>query len=184
MRMNRANAQLLIIDIQEKLVPAVLDHEQLIATASRLIAIARRLEVPITVSEQYPRGLGPTVQPVKEALGNAAVFIDKMHFSCVREDGLRARFEALREGGRDQIVVAGMEAHVCVAQTVLDLLEADFQVFIVADAVSSRRARDAETALRRLEAQGAVPVTSEMVMFEWLDKAGTPEFRELQRLIK
>jgi nicotinamidase-related amidase len=184
MRMNRDNAHLLIIDIQEKLAPAVVDHEPLIAAAARLITIARRLDVPVTVSEQYPRGLGATVTPVRHALGNGAVVIDKVHFSCLREERLRHRFEALRADGRDQIVVAGMEAHVCVAQTVLDLLAEGFQTFVVADVVSSRGQRNIDIALRRLEAQGAVLVSGEMVMFEWLDKAGTAEFKELQQLIK
>jgi isochorismate hydrolase len=184
MRMERDNAHLLIIDIQEKLVPAVVEAEPLIAAASRLIAIARRLDVAITVSEQYPRGLGPTVAPVREALGNAAAVLDKVHFSCMRDEKLRQRMHTLRAGGRNQVVIAGMETHVCVMQTALGLLADGYEVFIAADAVSSRSARDIEFALRRMEAAGAALVTGEMVTFEWLDKAGTPEFKELQQLIK
>ncbi len=183
MRINREHSQLLIIDIQEKLVPTVLHQEALIANTGRLIEAARRLGIPLTVSEHYPRGLGATVPALKEQFGNEAAVLDKVHFSCLREPNLRARLETMKAEGRHQVIVAGMEAHICVTQTVLDLLEEDFQSFVVADAVSARAAESIDLALERLRQAGCSAVNFEMVLFEWLDQAPTPEFKDLQRLV-
>lgn len=184
MRLNRQSSQLLIIDVQEKLAPAVVEPERLFGVTGRLIQIAKRLNVPITVSQQYPQGLGATVAPLKEMIGNEGVFLDKTHFSCLGDDNLRRHLQQLRRNGRNQVVVTGMETHVCVAQTVLDLKQHGFDTFVVADAVSSRTKESRGLALERLRGAGAVIIDSEMVLFEWLEKAGTPEFRELHRLIK
>ncbi|MDX2265322.1 MAG: hydrolase [Hyphomicrobiales bacterium] len=184
MRIERDRSQLLIIDVQERLAPAVLEHEGVIAMSGKLIAAAKAVGAPITVSEQYPRGLGPTVAPLHEAIGNEGAFIEKTHFSCLREAPLRQRIEMLRAEGRDQVIVAGMEAHICVAQTVLDLAEEGFHAFAVADAMSSRAAQSRDLALQRMRHAGAPSVTVEMVIFEWLDRAGTPEFKALQALVK
>lgn len=184
MRIESGRSQLLIIDVQEKLAPAVLGHEAVIETAGKLVAAAKALGAPITVSEQYPRGLGPTVAPLRDSVGDGGAFIEKTHFSCLREAPLRQRIETLRAEGRDQVIVAGMEAHICVAQTVLDLVEEGFHAFAVADAMSSRTAESRELALQRMRHAGAPSVTAEMVIFEWLDRAGTPEFKALQALVK
>lgn len=184
MRMARNASQLLVIDMQEKLLPAVASAARIEAACVRLLTAARRLGAPITLSEQYPKGLGPTVAPIRDGAGNEAVVMDKLHFSCLADEGLRTRLTALRETGRRQIVVAGVEAHVCVAQTALDLAEAGFTVHVAADATASRSEESRALALARLRQAGCAIVDSEMVLFEWLERAGTPEFKALQQLIK
>lgn len=180
MRLERARSQLLIVDVQEKLLPAVDGPDEVLAMCQRLVHFAKRLDVPITVSEQYPRGLGPTVAPLKDKIGNDARYMSKTHFSCLRDEALHDHLHALRKDGFNQVVVGGMEAHVCVAQTVIDLEAEGFEAFVVADAISSRKPSSRELALARLARDGVDVVNSEMVMFEWLDRAGTPEFKDLQ----
>lgn len=184
MRLERSRAQLLIVDVQERLLPAMAEPDRVLAGCERLIRAARRLDIPITLSEQYPKGLGPTVAPLREAVGAAGLVLEKVEFSCRRNATIARELGAMRSGGRDQTVVCGIEAHVCVTQTVLDLLADGAPVAVVADAVGSRRPASAELALRRLAAAGADIVDTEMVIFEWLDRAGTPEFKELQGLVK
>jgi nicotinamidase-related amidase len=183
-RMQRERSQLLLVDLQERLVPAIEGHEEIVKAAARLVAYARRLGVPVTASEQYPKGLGPTLAAIKTALGNEAVTLEKVEFSCVANAGLAARLDALKSDGRSQVVVAGVEAHVCVAQTVLDLVAKGFEVFVAADAAGSRRAASRTLALTRVQSAGAVIVDSEMAAFEWLERAGTAEFRDVQALLK
>ncbi len=184
MLLNRAGSQLLIVDVQEKLLPAIHEKDRVLANCDRLLAYAKRLGVPITLSEQYPQGLGSTVEPLRTNAGNDAMVFSKVAFSCMRDATLQDHLIAHRRAGRGQVVVAGIETHVCVAQTVLDLLEEGFAVFVVADAVGSRTASSRRLALQRLARTGAEVVDNEMVMFEWLEKAGTPEFKELQALLK
>jgi nicotinamidase-related amidase len=148
------------------------------------VQIANRLGVPVTVSQHYPKGLGPTIAPLRAELGPDAAIFDKMHFSCLRNPALHQRFDALRDHGRGQVVVAGIEAHVCVCQTVLDLLVEGYEVYLAADAISSRSPHSRELAINRVRQAGGYIVDSEMVMFEWLDKAGTPEFKDLIGLLK
>jgi nicotinamidase-related amidase len=184
MLMHRDRSHLLIVDVQEKLAPAVQNPEALTQRIRFLSSCATRLGVPITISEQYPRGLGPTIAPILEKTGNAAIRLDKTEFSCLRNPGLKHRFETLREQKRGQVVVCGMEAHVCVLQTALDLHGAGYDVFVPADAISSRAETSKEAALHRMRDLGCTVVDAEMVMFEWLGEANTEEFKELQRLIK
>lgn len=171
---------LLVVDIQSGLAPVVTAPDKLIANAALLLTAARRLDVPILASEQYPRGIGHTVDAVSELLPAGSV-VEKVHFSCLQDDGYVAR---LRELNRPQAVIAGIEAHVCVLQTAEDLLSADREVFVVADATSSRNPDNHRAALERLACAGARIVTTEMVVFEWLGKAGTPEFKDVIPLIK
>ncbi len=177
MLLRAERSALLVVDVQARLVPAISEGERVIANCAWLIGVARELDVPVRVSEQYPKGIGPTVEEVRRLVEDAEV-LEKTHFSCGAEPDCR---EALLELGREQIVVCGVEAHVCVLQTVLDLLELDKRVFVVADAVSSRRPADAECALRRMRQGGAEIVTREMVAFEWLHKAATDRFRKISR---
>lgn len=183
-KLQRERSQLLLIDLQERLVPAIDGHDAVVATAERLVRYARRLSVPITISEQYPKGLGPTVIRLIEAAGNAAARLDKVEFSCLANSGLAVHLGSIQAKGRDQVVVAGVEAHVCVLQSVLDLLGGRYEVFLAADAVGSRAASSRALAIDRLRDAGATIVDNEMVMFEWLERAGTPEFKELQGLLK
>lgn len=184
MLLARDKSQLLIIDVQEKLLPAMSDQKQVVERCVLLVRAARTLDVPITFSEQYPRGLGPTVEPLREALGYAGSVIEKVEFSCLKNAPLRERLHELRRQGRPQVIIGGTEAHVCVAQTAIDLEEQGFETFVVADVVASRSKTSRRLALARLLKAGADVVDSEMVVFEWLGKAGTTEFKELLALVK
>lgn len=180
----RHRAQLLVIDVQEKLAPHIVDGELAVANCERLVRYARHLDVPVTITEHYPNGLGATVASLRDAAGNEAPCFEKIAFSCWRDDAIRDRIEGLSRGGRDQIVIAGMEAHVCVGQTVLDLRTENRDVFLVADAVGSRDARVRDLAIERFRAAGATIVAQEMIAFEWLGRGDDPAFKDLIRLIK
>lgn len=184
MRIDRRRSQLMIIDVQEKLAPHIEGGAAAAANCGRLIRYARRLGVPITITEQYPKGLGPTVPALREAAGNEVPCLEKIAFSCWRDEVIRNRIEMLTTDGRDQIVIGGMETHVCVGQTVLDLLAASRNVFLVADAVGSREARVRDLALERYRQDGARIVAQEMVGFEWLDRGDDPAFKDLIAIIK
>lgn len=177
MRLTADQSCLLVIDIQQRLAPATRDPDGVVRNTAILLAAARRLGVPSLTSEQYPRGLGPTLDTVPKA----DAVVEKISFSCAGEPAWMGRFRAF---GRGQAVVCGMEAHVCVLQTVLDLLAQGTRVFVVADAVTSRRDDSKAVALDRMAREGAVIVTTEMVVFEWLARADVPAFRELSALIK
>ena len=167
---------LLVVDLQEKMLPAIADCETLLANATWLIRAARRIGVPIAAVEQYPQGLGPLVPKVRELIGAGAIAA-KNHFSCVAA-GCLSRLPGCE---RAQIVVIGAEAHVCVLQSVLDLRALGKEVFVVADAVGSRKPADKELALARMRDHGIHIVSREMVAFEWLRQAGTDTFREISR---
>jgi nicotinamidase-related amidase len=184
LRMNRKMSQLILIDIQDKVLPAIGDAARLTGILAKLVKFARRLDVPITVTEHYPLGLGATVEALRRELVADTPILQKQHFSCLGDEALRYHFEDLRDQGRGQAVIAGIEAHVCVAQTALDLIVDGYQVFIVADAVASRATESRDIALHRLRQAGAAIVNSEMVLFEWLAMSGTPEFKDLHPLIK
>jgi nicotinamidase-related amidase len=183
MLLSRDTSQLLIIDVQTKLLPAMSD-QRVVERCIRLVRAAKALGVPITISEQYPQGLGPTVDALREALGTAGSVMTKVEFSCAKNAPLRERLLELRRRGRPQVVIGGMEAHVCVGQTAIDLEGEGFDVFVAADAVSSRAKASRRLALARLLKTGADVVNSEMVVFEWLGRADTAEFRELLTLVK
>ncbi|MDR1994074.1 hydrolase [Azonexus sp.] len=176
----RDNSLLLIVDIQEKLAPAIHDADTVATNSVRLLRASAQLAVPAFVSEQYVRGLGPSLAAIREAAGHAR-FFEKTHFSCAAEPGV---LDLLRTADRRQVILTGTETHVCVLQTACGLLEAGFQVFLVADASSSRTPASHNAAVERLRALGAQVVTTEMVLFEWLHRAGTDEFRALLPLIK
>ncbi len=168
---------LLLIDLQERLVPVIHDHDAVVARAVRLAEAAQLLGVPVRATEQNPAGLGPTVAPLK---AYPQAVLAKMTFSAAEDPG----FPALLPAGVAQVVVAGCEAHVCVLQTVLGMIRPGHHVFVVADAVGSRDPADKAAALDRASRNGAEVVTSEMVLFEWLRDARHPKFREVQKLLK
>ena len=172
---------LLAIDVQERLLPAMADPVAVEQGAARLMRAARRLGVPMLVTEQYPRGLGPTV-PGLAALASPEETLEKIHFSCAAEPSVQARLALMAP--RRQAVLCGIEVHVCVLQSALGLAAAGWSVAVVEDATSSRRPDDRAAGLRRLAASGVVVVTAEMVLFEWLGRAGTDAFRDVQKLIK
>jgi nicotinamidase-related amidase len=175
----RDASRLLIVDMQEKLLPLIASADRVIANCSRLIDGAKLFGVPVFATEQYPKGLGSTVHPLVERLVAPPA---KLRFSCA--EVLDWGTAAEQTDQRHQIVVAGIEAHVCVLQTVIDLLAAGFQVFVPADAVASRGDLDRQFALERLTGCGATIVTTESVLFEWCEVSGTPEFKQISQLIK
>jgi len=167
---------LLVVDLQAGLLPVISGREAVLATARKLLGAAGELDVPCVLSEQYPAGLGHTHPAVLEAARYATI-VSKMHFSCVAEGCLDDTSLAARE----QIVVCGTEAHVCVLQTVLGLISRGKQVFVVADAVGSRSDENKQLALARMRDAGASIVSAEMVIFEWLKVAGTETFRRIHK---
>jgi nicotinamidase-related amidase len=175
-------SQLVLIDIQDRLLPAMADEGSVVRHAAILVEAARRLRVPITATEQYPRGLGPTVGALRERFAGDVFVAPKLAFSALRDTTVAERLAS--EAGRRQLVIAGVEAHVCVLQSALDAVAAGYGVFVVRDAVSSRAAVSVETALGRLMQAGASVVTTEMVLFEWLGVAGTEDFKALSALIR
>lgn len=177
--LSRDASRLLIIDLQERLLAAMPDATAVLDGCLLLVQAARRLGVPVHATEQYPRGLGPTVEPLRGLVGGAAV--EKLRFSAA---GCFEWGAAAGDTDRPQVVLAGIEAHVCVLQTALDLMACGFRVSVVVDAVASRHPRDAQVALDRLRDQGATLTTAESVLFEWCEAAGTPEFKELSAWVK
>jgi nicotinamidase-related amidase len=177
--LSRDESRLLIIDVQEKLVPVIAQRTELVANCGRLIAAANLFQVPIFATEQYPKGLGPTIPQLADQLPPR---IEKLEFSCL--NCLNWGMSTDDSTGRFKVVVAGVETHVCVQQTVFDLLSYGYRVYVVADAVGSRRPLDKQFALQRLASFGAIVTTTESVLFEWCERAGTPEFKEISRLVK
>jgi nicotinamidase-related amidase len=174
---DRDRTTLLVIDFQQRLMPAIDGAGQIVANAGRLITAARKLGVSAVVTEQNPKGLGPTVPELAvEGLPTLA----KMEFDATRAAGF---FELLPKDRLD-IVVTGCEAHVCVLQTVLGLIDGGHKVHVVRDAIGSRRAESKDTAIERMRGHGAGIVTAEMVLFEWLGTAADPHFREISVLIR
>jgi nicotinamidase-related amidase len=178
--LDRKRSVLVLIDVQERLFPHVYEHSHLLARIDLLLFAANLLEVPLLLTEQYPKGLGSTIEEIRKAVPEAQP-LTKMDFSCVPAPGFKERLSSLH---RDQIVVAGIETHICVAQTALDLASQGEKVFVVADATSSRRLFDAQIALQRLDRSGLTVTTAEAVVFEWLRRAGTDEFKALQPKLK
>jgi nicotinamidase-related amidase len=170
--LERSRATLIVVDVQEGFRPYA-SFERVARACAKLLSAARILDVPRLVSEQYPKGLGHTAPEV--GLEDEPL-IEKTVFSAARAEGFDL-------GQRDQAIVCGIETHVCVSQTVHDLLDRGLQVHVPADAVGSRHAVDYERGLERLERAGAVVSTVESVLFELLERAGTPEFKAVQKLV-
>lgn len=168
---------LAVIDIQSRLMPAIANGEAVIANTERLLKSARLLEIPRLFTEQYPAGLGHIETTL--AIQDDEPVLEKMTFDACRTLGAEKLM-----AGRQQLVVAGCESHVCVLQTVLGLLDAGKKVFVVSDAVGSRLSDNRHAALHRMAAHGAELVTTEMVIFEWLGSAEHPQFRDVLQLVK
>jgi nicotinamidase-related amidase len=178
--LNPASTALLIIDIQERILPVIHNHQNVVQNTLKLIKGFKVMNLPIYYTEQYPKGLGATSSELKNELADA-VYFDKMSFSCF---GAGELFDRFKEGNHSQIVVAGVETHVCVQQTVLDLLENNFQVNVAADAVSSRRKTDYKFALERIRHHGAEITTHESVLFELLNVCSTDTFKQVSKIVK
>jgi len=173
---DRATSALLVVDFQSRLMPAIEDGAAVVANARRLLAAAGLLEVPVMFTEQNAGGLGATVPGLDPAAHGPV--LPKMTFDACRDGGLA------KLPDRPDLIVAGCEAHVCVLQTVLGLLDAGRRVYVVQDALGARRAESKSVALQRMERHGAEIVTTEMVIFEWLATAEHPRFRAALALLK
>jgi nicotinamidase-related amidase len=178
--LQRSQSSLLIVDVQERLTPVMTDPRRVIHNCHVLIRSARRLGIPVLASEQYPKGLGATVVDLREEMP-AGDILAKTHFSAAADPQILARIEA---SGRRQVAIAGIESHVCVLQTAIDLAARGFQPAVVMDACASRRADSEQMAWGRLRQEGVPLVSVEMALFEWLHQAGSPEFKELSTLIR
>ncbi len=176
--MGRSDTALLVIDAQQRLMPQILEPARIVWNIGRLIDGARILGLEVVATEQYPRGLGPTVPELADRLGPLP---SKLAFSCGECAEL---FSRLADAGRHKILLAGVEAHVCVMQTALDLMHDGFRVYVAVDAIGSRSEQDFQTALRRMESLGVTLTTTESALFEWCEVAGTPEFKEISRLVR
>jgi nicotinamidase-related amidase len=176
--MGREDSALLVIDLQEKLVEIIPDRKRIVWNVRRLLDAAKTLGVAIAGTEQYPDRLSPTVPEIKERIGGAP---DKLCFSA----GVCGEiFERWKNDGRYRVLVCGIETHVCVLQTALDLAAAGFETYVAVDATGARHSVDHETALRRMEAAGVILTTTEMAFFEWCRTAEAPEFKAISALAK
>lgn len=178
--LKRDKSLLVIVDIQERLAVAMTEKERVVVNTLHLIESARLLGLPLLITEQYPKGLGPTLPEVRNAVQTYAP-IEKITFSCCGE---KFFMEAVQETEKKQIILIGMETHVCVLQTCIDLLQADYDVHVVADAVCSRTDANYRTALEYMRDAGAVITCTETVLFQLLVKAGTEEFKAISKRIK
>jgi len=174
------NTLTLAIDFQDRMVPLIHENEELVRKTSIFLKGCRILDVPIITTQQYTKGLGGTIPAIMESLGEFE-HVEKITFSCYRNDEFK---EKLKESGRTDIVVTGIEAHICVQQTVLDLLDAGFSVYVLADCISSRFGTDRKFAMKRMAQAGAVLTTMESVLFELLVSADHPKRKEISNLVK
>jgi nicotinamidase-related amidase len=183
MLVEASQSTLLLVDMQERLLPAMTGGAEAEARCAILLKAAKALGVPVTVSEQYPKGLGHTVPRLAAEIGNAPVF-EKLAFSCWKDQPLKTHLIDHHERGRPLVILAGIESHVCVMQTAADLSAGGFGVLAVADAMASRVPASHALALERMRQHGVQVVNTEMVVFELLGQAGTAEFKALSALVR
>lgn len=177
--LNKESTSLLIIDIQEKLVPVMKYNDQVINNTKILINAAKQMDMPIICTQQYPKGLGSTVSELSGLLDDAKVF-DKNSFTAYTDEVK----EALKSTGKNKVLITGMETHVCVFQTVRDLLNDGYEVFVIKDAVASRTKMNYRNGLDLMDRMGAVITNTETAVFDLLKVSGTPEFKVMSKLIK
>ncbi len=174
------NSLLLLIDVQEKLV-AMLEKNTVVKKSNTLLKTANILGIPAIITEQYPQGLGKTVDFVAEHIKDSTVVFEKSSFSAVKDEGF---LDKIKSFGKKQIIVGGIEAHICVHQTVADLIENDFEVYVVKDACASRKKDDFKSGIKLMEQNGAKITATEAVLFELLKSSKHPNFKEIQALVK
>ncbi len=178
--LDRDDSVLVVVDIQERLARVMEERETVVNNCLHLIELATLHSIPVVLTEQYPKGLGPTLPEIADALGDTGP-VEKITFSCCGEAGF---LEKIRSSERRKVILTGMETHVCVLQTALDLMKDGYTVHMVEDAVTSRRKENKETALRFLRDAGCVVTCTETVLFQILERAGTDEFRAIARRIR
>lgn len=176
MRIEKNTSVAVVIDYQERLVPAMAGHEELVKKASILLEGLKILEVPMIMTQQYTRGLGETVEDIRKAVGHSE-YVEKIRFSAYED--IKEQIE-----GKKFVIVCGIEAHICVLQTVIDLADAGFIPVLVTDCITSRKEMDYQIALERAKSEGAILTTYEALLFELLQAAGTDTSKQIQRLIK
>ena len=177
--LNRQTSALLVVDVQERLTAAIESSDRVIAISKLLIEAATILDVPVLVSEQYTKGLGKTVKDLD--VSKAAVIEEKSMFSCRQCEQIMALLE---EKAIQTVLLCGIEAHVCVAQTAFDLMASGFNVQVAVDAVGSRNSVDRDTAISRLNMHGVASTTAEAAIFEWCETSSAAEFKQISQLVK
>lgn len=181
MRILKENTIALAIDFQERIIPAMSQREELIGNTLKLMEGLRILEVPIIATQQYTKGLGMTSDKIMSAVGENFKYFDKLTFSCLEDEAIN---KEIQSHNKKNIIVFGIEAHVCVMQTVVDLQKEGYQVILVEDCISSRKEHDKDIALQRMVAEGVVFTTYESILFELTRKAGSETFKRISKLIK
>lgn len=179
MKLSKDNTIALCIDYQEKIVPAMNNATTLLEHSARLLSGLAVYQVPVVLTRQYPKGLGDVVPEIKNVAVNTVLF-DKTTFSCLDSDEIRNYFYP---DSRANVLLAGIETHICVLQTALDLLDLGKKVYIAVDCVSSRCPEETQIALKRMYMSGVVPTTGESALFEITQKAGSPEFKAISKLV-
>lgn len=179
-RLNREEVILIVIDYQERLVPAMMNKEETIATAAKLIKGFSIMELPIMIVQQYPKGLGETVSEIKSAAENGMI-IDKQTFSAWKDENFVSEF---KKQNKKIVVVIGIEAHICEQETVLDLLDEGYTIYVAQDCISSRKENDKLVSVERMRQNGANITTYESILFELLGSNKAPEFKQISALVK
>lgn len=180
MRIRAENCTGLVVDIQERLFPVMDGSEKLLTRVLILLKGLKLLNIPVLLTEQYPKGLGPSLPQVLD-LVNQPQALEKISFSCCGDPNFREQLASL---DKKWVIITGIEAHVCVLQTVIDLIELGFVPVVVADCIASRNPEDKKVALKRMSAEGAVLTTSESILFELTETAGTALFKQISSLVK
>ena len=170
----------LVIDIQEKLFPHIDNHKNLLANCKTLLSGLNVLNIPIVVTEQYPKGLGSTIKDIRHLVKDFNP-IEKLSFSCCGE---KKFLDVLHEHGKRNVIICGIETHVCVLQTVMDMIERGYLPVIIEDCISSRKSSDRETAIKRMAREGVIITTYESILFELCEVAGTDQFKQISKLVK
>lgn len=176
----RGKTALVVVDLQEKFVPAIFEIDRVVENTKKLVRAFQAMKIPVIFTQQYTKGLGQTVEEIAQLFGDDKP-IEKTEFSCMENEGFLKR---VKELGAKDLVLCGIEAHVCILQTALDAIRQGFRVHIVQDATSSRKKSDWRTAMQRASQSGAFIASTEMIIFQLLKRAGTDEFKEVQGIIK
>lgn len=181
MRILAEDTMAIVIDYQEKLVPVMSDKELLIHNTDILIRGLNILQIPMILTQQYTKGIGMTVEEIRKAYGETFVYHDKVSFSCCEDEDILAEIKKYK---KKNIIIFGIEAHICVLQTVIDCLADKYNVIVIEDCISSRRINDKRVAIQRALAEGAIISTYESILFELVGKAGSDTFKSISKLIK
>lgn len=181
MRILAEDTMTLVIDFQERLVPVIDRKEELLHNTEILIKGLRALNIPMLITQQYTKGIGMTVPVISEEVGEPLSYYDKVTFSCVENNEI---LEKIASSGKNNIIICGIEAHICVLQTIIDLRGKGYQVILVEDCVGSRKESDRQVGIKRAISEGAIPATYESILFELTRVAKTDVFKEISRLIK